>query len=534
MRAALPIVLALMLAIPATAVFAFPEAAPDVAEPLRVPASSEPARESSGGHSGHPTGGEDAAPSHTGHHAAASDAEHTHARERTAWPTAEGEIPTSTEGLVEVRNLLIEGKPDFEELEELGVEIQGSGTLADPYVLEGLWVRGELEIKDTADYYVVRGNVIDGVLRLNWNDDRVHVHHNAVRDLRVNENIERTGEATGGLIELNTFGVVGQIRHFDGAFRANEVGPIPTGVFDDIIEDTGAFTPFFAEPRAMNIDGFDGAIFEGNTILGYVEMQLHGHHHASCFDCHSHNHATSSNAMKHDHTIRYHEADFVGNTILVEDGVAFRYTDAAHSGDDRTARSEPNEDLELPHVHYTRLVIADNVVEGGPMVVDILNADSRDHENEETEKVEKVAVHATHAYRADLLMRGNSVTWTIPEDPLTVPWLAEDIRDGILVREVKEANVRIVDNVVLLQGATGPGAFAGLPLFGLFGPADAPAALHLQGVRSAHLDVAQNALEGAHFGVLAREFAEDATWTEEGNDISARQDVEADKGAQPS
>lgn len=528
MRATLPLVLALMLAIPATAVVAFPKAMPDVAEPFRVPAS-EPSHEEHAGSTGDAEQQEKTS-AHAGH---AATTEHTHARERTVWPAAEGEIPTSTDDLVEVRSILIEGKPDWEELEDLGVEMAGAGTLADPFVLEGLWVRGELQIKDTAQYYVVRENVIDGVLRLNWNDDRVHVHHNAVRDLRVNENIERTGEATGGLIELNTFGVVGQIRHFDGVFRANEVGPIPTGFFDDIIEDTGAFTPFFADPRAMNIDGFDGAVFEGNTILGYVEMQLHGHHHASCFACHSHNHATSNAAMKHDHTVRYHEADFVGNTILVDDGVAFRYTDAAHSGDDRTANSEPNEDLELPHVHYTRLLIADNVIEGGPMVVDILNADSRDHDNEETEDVEEVAVHATHAYRADLTLRGNTVTWTLPDDPITVPWLAEEIRDGILVRQVKEANVRIADNTVALSGSTEPGMFAGLPMFGLFGPTDAPAALHLQGIRSAHLDVVGNGLEGAHFGVLARDFAEDATWTEEANDISASEDVEADEGAQP-
>lgn len=532
MRATLPLVLALMLAIPATAVVAFPKAAPAVDDALGVPASG-PSR-SGGGHAGHPASGSEGTDAHGGHQAASTSAGHTHARERTPWPPAEGEIPTSTDGLVEVSRLLIEEEPDWDELEDLDVEMTGSGTLADPYVLDGLWVRDELEIKDTSDYYVVRENVIDGVLRLNWNDDRVHVHHNAVRDLRVNENIERKGEATGGLIELNDFDVVGQIRHFDGVFRANEVGPIPSGFFDDVIEDSGLMTPFFAEPRALNIDGFDGAVFEGNDVSGYVEMQLHGHHHASCFDCHSHNHAVESKTMEHDHTIRYHEAEFVGNTIRVDDGVAFRYTDAAHSGDDRTANSEPNEDLEKPHVHFTRLVIADNVVEGGPMVIDILNADSRDHANEETDEVEEVAIHPGHAYRADLLLRGNSVTWKIPEKPLAVPWLDEEIHDGILVREVKEADVRIEGNTVALSGATEPGTFPALGMLGLFGPTDAPAALHLTDVRSAHVDVAQNTLEGAHFGVLARDFAEDATWTEDRNDISASEDVESDEGAAPS
>jgi hypothetical protein len=529
---ALPLALALLLAIPATMVVAMPKALPEFAEPFRVPASAPGDEEEHAHEAQDDAGSAPAGDAHAGHAARAPSGEHQHARERTVWPAAEGAVPTSTEGLVEVSRVHIEGKPARAKLAEQEIPLAGTGTLADPYVLEGLYVRGELELQDTSDYYVVRNSIIGGTLRLNWNDDRVHVHHNKVRDLRVNENIERKGEATGGLIELNVIGVVGQIRHFDGVLRANEVGPIPSGFFDDVTEDSGISIPFAAAPRAVNIDGFDGALFEENTILGYVEMQLHGHHHASCFACHSHNHAVSG-AMEHDHTIRYHEADFIGNTIVVDEGVAFRYTDAVHRGDDRTARSEPNKDLELPHVHYTRLAITDNVVEGGPMVIDILNADSRDHENEETDDIEEVAIHAAHAYRADLLVARNAITWALPERPLEVAWLEESVKDGLLVRDVKEAHVALVGNVIVMSGATSP-RLAGLPLLGAWLGGEAPSALQMADVRSARLLVEDNELAGAHFGILARAFAEDATWIDGGNAYKdVKKEIEADQGARP-
>lgn len=533
----LPLALALVLAIPATVVVALPRALPDAPEPVGLPLGG------SGDETGENEETADAPASrpssHDGHTASAApattDGAHTHARERTVWPAAQGAIPTSKGALVEVRDILIQGEPDLGALEEIGVELAGSGTLADPYVLEGLWVKRELEIKDTADYYVVKNSIISGTLRLNWNDDRVHVHHNDVRDLRVNENIERIGEATGGLIELNRFGVVGQIRHFDGVFRHNEVGPAPAGAFDDVIEDSGAIVPFFGTERIMNIDGFDGAIFQENTFVGYVEMQLHGHHHASCFGCHSHNHAVSKPEMKHDHSIRYHEADFIANTITVEEGLAFRYTDAAHSGDDRTATSEPNKALREPHVHFTRIAIEDNVVQGGPLVIDILNADSRDHANEKTEIVEQVAVFDGHAYRAQLSLRGNEVAYAVPEKPLVVPWLEEVVRDGILVQRVKEAHVDIAGNLVLLTGSVEPGPFTGvLGMPATLVGGEAAAALHLLAIESARVGVESNAFEGAHFGILAQEFAEQATWVLASNEFrGVATEVEHDERSAP-
>jgi hypothetical protein len=447
---------------------------------------------------------------HAGHAAAADEDAHLHERVRTAWPPAEGEVPESGEGLEKVSRVTIEGAPTKAQRKELS--ITGTGSLADPFVLEGLHVTSVLELKDTEDYYVIRENYVDGTLKLNWNADNVHVHHNYVRDLRVNQNIERTGDATGGLIEKNVFGVVGQIRHFDGVFRENEVGPAPAGMFDDLIEDSGELVPWMAERIVLNIDGFDGAVFEANDIVGYVEMQLHGHHHGSCFDCHSHNHGDEKKAAMHDHTIRYHEAVFRANTITVEKGVAFRYTDQAHRGDDRTATSEPEETLRDPHEHFTRILIADNTLVGGPLFVDVFNADSRDHANEETTKLEKVAVHEGHAYRGDFVLRGNTVRYELKDQSLKTSIMEELVRDGILVRDAKETNLVLEGNVIELANARDGTLLGAIPIVDYWAGA-APAGIHLRDVRQAHVDVRDNAIAGPHFGVLARDMPKDATWT---------------------
>lgn len=454
-------------------------------------------------------------------HAEADDAMHSHARERTTWPDAEGDRPASPKGLVEVRSVLIEGEPDFGKLKDSGITVTGEGTLDDPYVIEGLHVTRVLEIKDTADYYVIRENWIAGTLRLNWNADNVHVHHNHVNDLRVNENVERSGDATGGLIEENEFGIVGQIRHFDGVFRNNVVGPAPPGFFDPIIEDSGEIVPVFSPRRVLNIDGFDGAVFEGNDITGYVEMQLHGHHHASCFACHSHNHGDAKQAMKHDHSIRYHEAVFRDNAITVERGIAFRFTDTAHAGDDRTARSEPEESLRGPHVHYTDILIEGNTLTGGPLVVDVFNAEDRYHDG----TVEDEAY--AHAFRGEFVIRDNAIAYTLPDQAARANWLSDAPPDGILLKDVRDAEVIVEGNRVTLENAKDASALRAVPLMGEWMAPNAPAGLRLFRVEAASVDVVANSIRGPHFGVLAEHVAKDVTWTLSDNEY---RDVEEDVG----
>src|SRR6185436_14378405 len=142
---------------------------------------------------------------------------------RPAFPPAQGSVPSADDArkLEEVSSLRIIEDKGFNP--KNGVR-SGEGTLDDPYVISGYYVTGDLYLGDTSDCFVVTGNYIAGQLSLNWNGACVWVHHNFIGDLRVNENVERTGDDTGGLVELNQIAYVGQIRHYDGEFRNNVVG----------------------------------------------------------------------------------------------------------------------------------------------------------------------------------------------------------------------------------------------------------------------------------------------------------------------
>src|SRR5918999_1886721 len=99
----------------------------------------------------------------------------------------------------------------------------GSGTKSDPFVISD-WSLESIHIHDTDRYVVIRDNVVSGTMVLDWIGDRVKVVNNNVQDLRVNQNVKRTGDMTSGLIAHNVFGVVGQLRHWDGVFAYNTVG----------------------------------------------------------------------------------------------------------------------------------------------------------------------------------------------------------------------------------------------------------------------------------------------------------------------
>ena len=99
----------------------------------------------------------------------------------------------------------------------------GRGTARDPYVISG-WQMGNLRIHDTRSHFVIRDNEILGTMVLDWNGPGQVVVRNTINDLRVNQNVARSGQATSGLIAHNTFRLVGQLRHWDGVFEHNVVG----------------------------------------------------------------------------------------------------------------------------------------------------------------------------------------------------------------------------------------------------------------------------------------------------------------------
>ncbi|MGH2753441.1 MAG: hypothetical protein ACRDLB_03325, partial [Actinomycetota bacterium] len=101
--------------------------------------------------------------------------------------------------------------------------VGGSGTKRDPFVITG-WNVNDVVIRNTSRYVVIRDNVVSGTLVADWIGNRLKLVNNTIGDLRVNQNVERTGDKTSGLIAHNTFGVVGQLRHYDGVFAHNVVG----------------------------------------------------------------------------------------------------------------------------------------------------------------------------------------------------------------------------------------------------------------------------------------------------------------------
>ncbi|GAC1411623.1 MAG: hypothetical protein NVSMB57_06620 [Actinomycetota bacterium] len=297
--------------------------------------------------------------------------------------------------------------------------VSGAGTRTNPYVISG-WNVGTIAIKDTTKAITIKGNTITGTLRLNWIGEHVMVMDNDIADLRVNENTPRWGDPTGGDFENNTFGQVGQLRHFDGMFMHNTVGAPPSG--DDPLSQR------YPDTEAVNFDGFDGAHFAFNTIYGFVEARLHGHHHASKFGGRSHMHADGPHSMeKIDHTRRFHEVMIESNTIYASGPFALEYIDTDHAANDRTAASETNPYLNAPHTHLTRIHIRNNTLNGSGLLINVFNAPDERHKGEP---------------RGSLDLIGNTIN--LDRDPAH-PMAAEH---GIDVREARYLKLLIRGNTI--------------------------------------------------------------------------------------
>ena len=329
----------------------------------------------------------------------------------------------------------------------------GSGTADDPYVISG-WQVGSITIKDTSKHVVITDNTITNTLVLDWIGGGATVVNNDIGDLRVNQNVRRTGEPTSGLIAHNTFGVVGQLRHFDGVFEENVVGTPKSGVDNALGE--------WLADRAVNFDGFNGAHFRNNIIYGYVEVRLHGHHHSSGFGHDSHNHGGMDDM---DHATRYHEVWVTGNKITVPPGSfrALEYVDNNHAGNDRTATSETNPALNDPHVHYTQVHITDNKLVGAGLSVNIFNANDERHLRTGRGRVDidnnvitlqesstwpfssPSGISVSQAKDLELYIRGNHIT-----GPHETTALDEYLYNGagIDLNTIDTALVRLYDNFV--------------------------------------------------------------------------------------
>ncbi len=375
----------------------------------------------------------------------------------------------------------------------------GSGTVDDPYVISG-WQFSRLYIADTDKYLVIRDNEFTSELALNWNGARLKVVDNVISDLRVNENVKRTGAPTSGLIARNKIGVVGQLRHFDGVFEHNIVG-----------SETETELPLFTT-RAVNFDGFNGARFRNNTIYGYMDVRLHGHHHGSGFGASSHDHSTTHDHADHsdhspdsmanvDHTKRFHEVWVTGNTIYSQSNYALGYNDQGHAGNDRTANSEQNEELNKPHVHHTRVHLNNNTLIGSGLDVSIFNARDELHNRWAKGYIE---------------IRDNKVTIVRDDNDLF------EGRNGIAVWDARWLDVRI-------QGNTVKGEYTGDDLLNM----DFDRGIIVDTIHKGAVFMYDNIVESFNVGIAAYRFTATDWWLEGNTVRSVGTEMETDETAKP-
>ena len=356
----------------------------------------------------------------------------------------------------------------------------GRGTKNNPYVIEG-WDVHELTIHDTDRYVVIRNNII-GRLTLNWIGDRVTVVNNKVGDLRVNENVKRTGAASSGVISHNRFGSVGQLRHWDGVFSRNIVGAPRDSQWNDL-----GF--WGSHIRAVNFDGFNGSSFVRNTIYGYVEARLHGHHHSSGFGGSSHYHgADETHEAPLTHMRRHHRVRIAHNKIYSGGPYGLIYTDSNHAGNDRTATSETNEALNDPHTHLTKVAVLQNELVGSGIVVNIFNADDSKHLRTRT---------------GHFTIRGNDIRVKEYRHSLNA-W--DDAPAGIEVRQARDLHLNIADNTILgPAGEQSPSVSDSLSSY-------TPAGIRLWDIEKAWIHLMGNQVTNRQVGIYARQFRNVEWW----------------------
>ena len=384
-----------------------------------------------------------------------------------------GLLFTATPAAAGVENGSVVIGDDSQFTQQNGVR-HGKGTKRHPYVIEG-WELGRLEIHDTNRYVVIRNNIISS-LTLDWVGDRVTVVKNRIGDLRVNQNVERTGAATSGVIRNNRFGNVGQLRHWDGLFENNVVGAPPT-------EDSFEIDFGQGSNRIANFDGFNGARYRNNTFFGYVELRLHGHHHSSGFGKGSHYHGNGRDEMDLTHMKRFHRAVFQGNTIHATGPYGLIYTDSNHAGNDRTATSETNEALNDPHEHTTKVSFLRNRLIGSGIMVDIFNADdSQKHLRTQT---------------GHFTIKGNTISLREYRESVD-GWSAPPV--GIEVHEARDLHLNIANNTI-----SGPAAEAHRAMVDQIG-GHVASGIELLDVEKAVIRISNNVVTNRVAGIYARRF----------------------------
>jgi hypothetical protein len=250
--------------------------------------------------------------------------------------------------------------------------------------------------------------------------------------------------------------------------------------------------PFF-DTRAVNFDGFNGSVFRNNTIYGYMDARLHGHHHSSGFSEASHYHgkaAESPESHHHammDHTIRYHQVHIYGNKIYSDSFYALAYLDTNHAGNDRTAASETEKTLNDPHIHYTKVFMHDNELVGSGLYVDIFNASDN--------------LHKQGTARGTFEISDNKIVLQPSADPTMF-----GVRNGIDVWQATDITLRIFDNVITGIESTDQ-------VTNLKESTDSVAGINLRDFDKGDLFLSGNSISHTAFGVRAGDFTKTVNWT---------------------
>ena len=411
---------------------------------------------------------------------------------------------------------------------------------------------------------IVPPNEGAGRLILDWNGQCLHVHGNLIEDLRVNRNNDRLGYATGGIIEQNRIGVVGQIRHYDGIFRHNEIG--------DRAHLEAMLDPEMEQPpseRAVNTDGFNQGWMHDNTIYGSIDLDFHGHHHGGGFFAPvSHYHGSlvttaymydadtgqcqymapgdptledrlgadnvvsvpDSRCLAHwDHGLRWTSVKFQDNTIIDPLGVGLRYEDRNHRGDDEQANSENMEELKRPHTHQTHIDLSGNAIVG-TLRIDVFNADGTDLWSDDWSEVQTDGagrvIDALLHPGAEIVNShpGRNEGWLDIHDNVVVLH-ADGRMAAIHVNDAKEAErIAILGNQAFhvgsgFQSGLDPAGFLawldapnGTQALEWGGETDAATGILPQRVKDSHVTICDNAFHGFTRGLQAtQQVREDVT-----------------------
>jgi hypothetical protein len=272
-------------------------------------------------------------------------------------PDGSGAWPSQADALHALERhgaILLRASADFSPAN--GVR-SGAGTPADPYLVEDVFATS-LTIRDLNVSVELRHDYVSGALTLDWTGPTARLVDSYVGTLVTNTNRPHHAEATWlDVVGSRIGGAV--LRHAGGDVVESVIGP-------DGPSDPGAL--------ALNVEGYDGLRLANDTVRGPVELRLHGHHFSGSFAD-----AWMPMDMPGNATDRYDALSVVDDVFVDPTGRGVDVSDRDHAANDRTASSDPDPALNLPHRHFTDVQFDRDTIEGAGLLVEDANASDPHH-----------------------------------------------------------------------------------------------------------------------------------------------------------